>query len=372
MPTDLASVGAPDGGETLDDPLMSFAAETEIMVAPPASDGPARVQAPASAPFKRPARIGLLTIVAITLVGAVMVAFQTAQKSAVAPTLAFGHGPGTVTFTSEPVGATVAIDSVVKGVTPLKISVAAGQHTLEVTIGSAKRVQALAVEAGAILAQHYEFAAAGTAQGGALDITTDPPGARVEIDGTPRGVTPLRLSSVPAGDHRVTLSTEHSLIRRQVTVTAGATATVMATVTNATATAGWAAIKAPIELQIFEAGQLITTSTTARFMLAAGHHDLEVANAEVEFRAPLRVEIEPGKTFTASIAIPNGSLSINALPWADISIDGNPAGVTPIGNLSIPIGPHEIVWRHPALGERKRVVAVGARTPMRVGIDFSK
>ena len=146
----------------------------------------------------------------------------------------------------------------------------------------------------------------------------------------------------------------------------------MATITNAGTAGGWATIKAPIDLQIFEAGQLIATSSTPRFMLPAGRHDLEVANADLEFRAPLRVEIEPGKTATASVAIPNGSVSVNALPWAEIIIDGKPAGPTPIGNLSIPIGSHEIVWRHPQLGERKRVVSVAARTPVRVGMDFSK
>ena len=45
-------------------------------------------------------------------------------------------------------------------------------------------------------------------------------------------------------------------------------------------------------------------------------------------------------------------------------------GVTPLGNIKVPIGSHEIVWRHPTLGERKRVVQVTAKTPVRVGMDF--
>jgi hypothetical protein len=314
----------------------------------------------------------LLTIVAIALVSAVIFAFQASQKPAAAPAVAAAPARGTVTFTSEPVGATVTLDAVVQGVTPLKVLVAAGQHTLEVSVGSAKRVQALSIDAGAIVSQHYDFGAATTAQTGRLDITSDPPGARVSVDGTPRGVTPLSLSSIAVGDHRVTLATDQSSIQRQVNVAAGATATVMATITNAGTAGGWATIKAPIDLQVFEAGQLIATSSTPRFMLPAGRHDLEVANADLEFRAPLRVEIEAGKTATASVAIPNGSVSINASPWAEIIIDGKPAGPTPIGNLSIPIGSHEIVWRHPQLGERKRVISVAARTPVRVGMDFSK
>jgi PEGA domain-containing protein len=373
MPTNLAPVRAVKGRDASDDPLMSFEAESDIAFPPSTVDGPpAASEEPALARSKRPVLIGLLTIVAIALVGALMVVFQTTPKPAAAAAVPAAAARATVTFTSEPAGATVTIDSVVQGVTPLKLPIAAGQHTLEVSLGPTKRAQALSVDAGAIMAQHYDFGAAATTQNGRLEISSDPAGARVSVDGTPRGVTPLSLPSIAVGEHRVTLSTDQSSIQRQVTVAAGATATVMATIANAAAAGGWATIKSPIELQVFEGGQLIATTSTPRFMLPAGRHDLEVTNPELEFRAPLRVEIEAGKTAAASVSIPNGSLSVNALPWAEVIIDGKAAGPTPIGNLSIPIGSHEIVWRHPQLGERKRVVSVAARTPVRVGMDFSK
>ena len=71
---------------------------------------------------------------------------------------------------------------------------------------------------GAVVAQHYEFAATSTAQTGRLEVTSDPPGARVSVDGVPRGVTPFSMAAVPVGEHRVTLSSEQSSIQRQVTV----------------------------------------------------------------------------------------------------------------------------------------------------------
>jgi serine/threonine-protein kinase len=84
------------------------------------------------------------------------------------------------------------------------------------------------------------------------------------------------------------------------------------------------------------------------------------------------MEIQAGRTTTVNVPVPNGSLSINALPWAEILIDGKPVGTTPLGNLSVPIGTHEIVWRHPQLGERTRTVTVPARTPVRLGMDLSR
>jgi hypothetical protein len=59
-----------------------------------------------------------------------------------------------------------------------------------------------------------------------------------------------------------------------------------------------------------------------------------------------------------SIAVPKGRISINAVPWAEVLIDGTAAGQTPLANLSLPIGTHEIVFRHPQFGERKQTVVV--------------
>jgi serine/threonine-protein kinase len=67
-----------------------------------------------------------------------------------------------------------------------------------------------------------------------------------------------------------------------------------------------------------------------------------------------------------------GTLSVNAQPWAEVWVDGQRIGETPIGNLSLPIGHHELVVRHPQLGERRQTVAVGANGPSRIGIDLRR
>jgi hypothetical protein len=47
-------------------------------------------------------------------------------------------------------------------------------------------------------------------------------------------------------------------------------------------------------------------------------------------------------------------------------------GQTPLGNLSVTIGNHEVVWRHPQLGERHQTVKVTAGAPVRAGMDLTK
>jgi serine/threonine-protein kinase len=75
---------------------------------------------------------------------------------------------------------------------------------------------------------------------------------------------------------------------------------------------------------------------------------------------------------TVPVALPKGTLSINALPWADVTLDGQPMGQTPLGNLSVTIGNHEVVWKHPQLGERRQTVKVTAGAPVRAGMDLTK
>ena len=101
-----------------------------------------------------------------------------------------------------------------------------------------------------------------------------------------------------------------------------------------------------------------------------GRHELELASATLDFRTRMSVYITPGQTAGLAVEVPHGSASINAMPWANVFLDGKPVGLTPLANLNVPIGSHEIVWQHPTLGERKRVVQVTAKTPVRVGMDL--
>jgi serine/threonine-protein kinase len=65
-------------------------------------------------------------------------------------------------------------------------------------------------------------------------------------------------------------------------------------------------------------------------------------------------------------------MALNAQPWADVWIDGERIGETPIGSVSVPIGPHEVVFRHPELGEQVVRTTVMTGEPTRVSVDMRK
>jgi serine/threonine-protein kinase len=71
-----------------------------------------------------------------------------------------------------------------------------------------------------------------------------------------------------------------------------------------------------------------------------------------------------------TLALPRGVVNLNATPWAEVWIDGQRVGETPIGNLSVTIGAHEIVFRHPQLGEKRHAVSVTAGAPVRLSVDM--
>ncbi|HUL74112.1 MAG TPA: PEGA domain-containing protein [Vicinamibacterales bacterium] len=266
--------------------------------------------------------------------------------------------PPLVLVESDIPGAQVVVDGK-KSATPVMLNVTPGMRSIHL-VGPDT--------AGPAAAAAPDAAAGATGQ---LEITSDPAGARITIDGARRGVTPLTLPLAP-GQHSVIVSDGTTTTSRTVTIAAGATSTVMAAMAPAGAVAGWLTLSAPFELQVIEGGNLVGTTSTPKLMLSAGHHDLQLKNAALGFDTKVPVEIQAGKTLTAPVAIPNGSLSVNALPWANVSLDGKDIGTTPIANLDVPLGTHELVFRHPQLGERRQSVVVTAKAPVRVVQDLRK
>jgi PEGA domain len=270
------------------------------------------------------------------------------QKAAATPTVVIDAQPG-----SE-----VLVDDRRAGVTPLTLSVGADMRSIRV-------VPAPVAAAGTPAALPLAGATS------RLEVASDPVGARVTVDGTRRGVTPFAMPISP-GQHSVVISDGNTTVTRSVNVVNGSTATVMAAMAPVSTAAGWLTITAPIDLQVIEGGVVVGTSSAAKIMLQAGRHDLELANTLVSFRTTLSVDVPAGKTVSNTVAIPNGSVSINALPWANVSIDGRAIGSTPIANLEVPLGTHEVVWRHPQLGERRQTVVVTTRAPVRLQMDLNK
>lgn len=134
---------------------------------------------------------------------------------------------------------------------------------------------------------------------------------------------------------------------------------------------GGVRVSSPIELQVFENGKLVGT-TPGQIATSDGPHTYELVNEPAGFRASQNVTVKAGQMSTVAIALPNGRISINAVPWADVLIDGAAAGQTPLANLAIPIGTHEITFRNPQFQEQRQKIVVKAEGLTRVSATLQK
>jgi len=317
----------------------------------------------------RPRMIAAAVVVVALMSGGVFAARR--YFSAPATTV---PATGTVVVNTDPAGAAVVIDGEAHGATPVTATLKTGPHTIELsTKDGVRRTMTVNVSANQQLSQFIEMpkAAAGT---GDLQVRTDPPGARVVVDGQTRGTSPVTVKDLAPGSHVVVLSNDLGSVNEDVTIQPGATASLVVPLKapQGAPVSGWISINAPAELQIFENDRLLGTSRTDRIMVAAGRHDIEVTNEALGFRTTQSIQVTPGQVARIRPDWPMGTIAINAAPWANVTLDGKDLGETPVGNTSVPIGTHEVIFRHPQLGEQRITATVTANTPARLSVDMRK
>ena len=200
---------------------------------------------------------------------------------------------------------------------------------------------------------------------GTLTIESIPTGAKVLLNGTHAGETPLRLEGLPAGRHTVTLVTDSVSVKRTVRVEAGKTVALDVPVFS-----GWVAIFAPIVLEVSEGNKGLGSTEQGRILLSPGRHVLTVTNRQYGYSSTHEVEIGAGEETPLNLT-PTGRVNLNAVPWAEVWMDGTRVGETPIANLEVPLGTREFVFKHPQHGERRVTTTISA-TPAAVSVDFTK
>jgi hypothetical protein len=303
-------------------------------------------------------------LVVLATAGFVSMKFLGGSKGA-APTM------GSLSVQSNPSGVPVFVDGVEHGKTPARVSLTAGSHILELRGRGVPRVIPVSVTAGAEVSQYLEFAEAPVT--GQLAVQSDPAGAKVMVDGTDRGIAPVTISDLSPGEHRVELQADGVTAKHTVIVQAGGTASLVVPI-GATSqggpVSGWVAVRAPFAMEIREQGRLLGSTEADRVMMAAGRHELEFVNESLGYRSTRVVQVTPGKVASVALDLPQGVVNLNASPWAEVWIDGKRVGDTPIGNLAVPIGPHDILFKHPQLGEKHHSISVTLGAPVRLSVDM--
>jgi hypothetical protein len=284
---------------------------------------------------------------------------------------------GRVTINTRPEAAEVVIDGQRQGTTPVSLTLTPGPHLMAIRLNGTERVVPLAVAAGSETSHYLELAVpeSRATSRGRLSVATHPPGARVKIDGRLYGTSPVEVADVTAGRHVVSVESDTASAERTITVGFGDTTSVVFSLprdATTAAQAGWVTIAAPFDVQVLERGEVIGSSDATKLMMAAGRHEVVLVNQGLGYQESRRVDVLPGRVATVRIEPPKAAVSVNARPWANVTIDANDLGQTPIANVLVPIGRHRVTFRHPQLGDREQTVVVTTKGPNRITADLNR
>ena len=280
-------------------------------------------------------------------------------------------GMGTLLVQTNPSGASVDIDGQPRGMTPLSLDLSPGRHTLKLANEGNVRSMPITIVAGGQVSQLIELPRAASLLG-ELQVRTEPAGAQVTVDGHAYGRAPVTVEGLAPGAHSVLLENELGSITQDVKIEAGTTASLvvpMGAPKNAPVS-GWISVNAPTRLQIFEEGRLLGSSESDRIMVSVGRHELLLVNEAIGYSQAQAVNVTPGRVTPIKPRWPNGAMSFNAIPWAEVWLDGQQVGETPLANVSVPIGSHEVLFRHPELGEKHVRSVVTMAAPAKVSVDM--
>ena len=313
-------------------------------------------------------RIAAIAIVAVGSLVVAWFAFGLLRSTRVEP-------PGTVSITTNPVGVAVTIDNVRRGVTPLDVQLPPGTHVVAVPTDRGPRQIPVTIKSASQTSLFLELTAPAPAAAGngELLVRSEPPGASVTVDGRAVGRAPVSVADLAPGSHTVVLAGPSGSVTERVLVEPGRTASLLVPMGDRQVpgvAAGWIAVAAPADVQVFEGDRFLGNNRIDKIMLPVGRHDLDIVNETLGYRERRAVQVAAGQVTAIKPNWPKGTLAVNAVPWAEVFIDGMPAGETPIGSIQVTLGVHEVVFRHPELGERRATVTVTSGSPAKVGVDL--
>lgn len=291
---------------------------------------------------------------------------------------------GTLSVDSTPQGATIFIDGIAKGTTPVTVpDFKVGTYTITIKMsGYEDMTEMLNIVAG----QTTTFAPVlrPVPATGSLALSSNPPGALVYLDDTYRGITPLTLSGLSAGSHDLTITRDgYDEYSAPITITAGKTTThaiLMSPVSSGpgddkdypenrdsgntgTVTVSTIPAGAAVFLDGVEKGKTPATisgvapgSHTVKLTLTGYLDDAAAITVSAGQVSPVTVTLKSSEP-----AAETGTVSISSNPaGARVVINLQDMGVTPLMLTNIQAGTYQIQVLHKEYEPWQETISVGA------------
>ena len=287
---------------------------------------------------------------------------------------------GTVRLETEPQGAAVLIDGKDRCQAPcvlaqLEVGV---EHSFEASLdGYEPSTEVLRLKkAGEVKVLIIRLSKIGKRLYGTLLVSTEPAGAKVEIDGrSALGVSPMTIKRVVAGrKHRLKASlpgrrpwlTSFSLQPNQKLQLSG--------VLPPSLGQGKASfsIDSTPKADVYIDDKKVGRTPLKGLIVKAGPLMVDLRLPGLGLTESLIVQAKEGKAVSERVTFPKGELDAQSSPKADVIVDGKRIGTTPIKH-KLPPGNHQITFQNFSQKLRaERVVTIKPRQTTKVVVDLLK
>ena len=235
---------------------------------------------------------------------------------------------GTATFTSKPTSATITMGGVVKGITPLTLSLPPGSYSATYSLpGYQNASKSFTITAGTDTPIYVDLIKA--TNSGVAAFTSRPSGATVTIGGVYRGTTPLSIA-LPPDTYTATIAlTDYPTLTPSFTITTGKTTTVYSNLT------GTAALSSRPTGATITIGGTVRGTTPLNLFLAPGTYDVTFSMAGYpNYTQSCTIVRDQTTTVYGNLT---GTAAFTSKPiGATITIGGVVQGVTPLNVFLAP------------------------------------
>jgi hypothetical protein len=264
---------------------------------------------------------------------------------------------GTLVVRSTPPGASVFLDNSKKssGSTPIELPDVSTDDVHKVTVvkkGYATGVQTVTLNPG----ERKQVEVALKPLLGEVWISSDPPGAKVYLDGRDMALkTPTRLSGLLPDKYQLRLKKEgYKAWKDEVIVKASETLDLP------TAKLQEAFGKLNLHVSpwadVYHKGKKLGTTPLANIRFQEGTHKLVLKNPRLNIEKEVPVKIVADKANTKIVDLMEGikgALKIKVNPWADVYVDGKRKGTTPLKPIELTAGEHTVLVKNERLGAER-------------------
>lgn len=247
-------------------------------------------------------------------------------------------------------GAPVTVDGQSQGVTPAVVEVEAGQHTVVVSPeGQTPHSETVTVTAGQRVTVNPTFAPA-PGRAGSLRVLTQPANAEISVDGEARGASPATIEDLAPGSHIVEATLEgHRAASTRVTIEPGRRETVQLTLERVSIVGRLRVTSDVAGAQVLLDGRPLGTAPVTEDGVPVGSHQVVVrAPGHADWQQQIQITggTEVTVNATPQSVAQNGFISVSAdAPGAEVFIDGQLLGNSPLVNHEIAAGQHTVEVR---------------------------